>query len=159
MSRLPYVSSKVEVGRSQQRIMTMFRRFSVDSFSFHEKPCSGEFIIQFQYRGFPVSLPFSSEGVFQAYLRTEPWTHRKRKTKAQYEEEIREQSGRSIYRLAEDLLKAQFAAIEFGLISFEDAFLGSFFDMQSGKRLAEVMIPRLKDYVGGRLALKGRDPS
>ena len=157
MSRLPYVQSKVEVGRSQQRIMAMFRRFKVDSFSFHEKPGAGEFIIQFQYKGLPVSLPFSSGGVFQAYLRTEPWTHRKRKGRAQYEEEVREQAGRSIYRLAEDLLKAQFAAIEFGLISFEDAFLGSFFDPKSGRRLADVMVPRLKDYVGGMLALKGKE--
>jgi len=43
------------------------------------------------------------------------------------------------------------------LLSFEDAFLGSFFDLKSGRRLADVMVPRLKDYVGGMLALKGKD--
>lgn len=157
MTRLPYVLSTVEIGRSQQRIMAMFRRFKVDSFSFHEKPGSGEFIVQFQYKGLPVSLPFSSDGVFQAYLRTEPWNSRRKCSVAQYEEKLRDQANRSIYRLAEDWLKATFCAIEFGLIAFEDAFLGSFFDLQSGKRLADVMVPRLKDYVGGRLALKGRE--
>ena len=74
MSRLPYVTSTVEVGRSQQRIMGMFRRFKVDSFSFHEKPGAGEFIVQFQYKGLPVSLPFSSEGALKAYLQAEPWS-------------------------------------------------------------------------------------
>lgn len=157
MSRLPYVQSKVEVGRSQQRIMAMFRRFKVDSFSFHEKPGSGEFIIQFQYKGLPVSLPFSSEGVFKAYQETEPWTPRRRCSVAQHKENLLDQANRSIYRLAEDWLKATFCAIEFGLISFEDAFLGSFYDVQSGKRLSDVMVPKLKDYVGGRLALKGRE--
>ena len=156
MSRLPYAQSKVEVGRSQQRIMAMFRRFKVDSFSFHEKPGAGEFIIQFQYKGLPVSLPFSSDGVFEAYQRTEPWSPRRRCSVAQHEENLRDQANRSIYRLAEDWLKATFCSIEFGLLSFEDAFLGSFFDLKSGRRLADVMVPRLKDYVGGMLALKGK---
>jgi len=157
MTRLPYVTSTVEVGRSQQRIMQMFRRFKVDSFSFHEKPGAGEFIIQFQYKGLPVSLPFSSEGVFKAYLAAEPWGPRRRCSFDQHSENLRDQANRSIYRLAEDWLKATFCAIEFGLISFEDAFLGSFYDQQSGKRLADVMVPKLQEYVGGRLALKGRE--
>jgi hypothetical protein len=61
MTRLPYVLSTVEIGRSQQRIMTMFRRFKVDSFSFHEKPGSGEFIVQFQPSARPP--PYSSRKV------------------------------------------------------------------------------------------------
>jgi hypothetical protein len=59
----------------------------------------------------------------------------------------REQMARATYRALHDWLKAQFVAIEFGLLSFEDVFLSHFEWMIDGQRttVGRMIIPRLSN--------------
>lgn len=154
MTNLPYQASDVSVARSQDRIRQLFIRFGASRFSFSEEPAEGKFIINFIIRDLPVSLPFSADNVFQAYIKEKPYTSRMKRTREAYEQNLREQAGRSVYRFAEDYLKAVFTAIEFGLMTFEEAFLGSFINPSNGQRLGEALVPQLDQWVGGRLQLK-----
>lgn len=155
MTRLPYQSSEVSVARSQDRIRTLFIRFGASHFSFSEEPAAGLFVINFVINGLPVSLPFSADNVFQAYLKEKPYTSRMKRSREAYEHSLREQAGRSVYRFAEDYLKAVFTAIEFGLLTFEEAFLGSFINQYNGQRLGAAIVPMLEKWVGGNLQLEG----
>lgn len=154
MGRVPYQDSHVSIARSQERIRQLFIKYEVQRFGFAEDMEKNAIVIEFQYKGLPVSLPFSSKKMFDAFICNKPWSYRMKRTREQYEKDLREQAKKSIFRFAEVWLKANFEAIEFGLVSFEEVFLAHFVDVKRHKRLIDCIGSRLADFTGGLLQIE-----
>ena len=155
-----YSGSKVSVARSQERIRKMFMRYGVEAFQFSEAPLHGALQVSFQWRGLNIRLPFSVEALTVALLADEPWSSRRRSTRDEYEAKLRHTASQTIWRHVENWLKAQFDAIDTGIIGFAEAFMGGVVDNQ-GRCLRDVVVPHLTEFAEGRAALpefaRGRD--
>ena len=97
---------------------------------------SGEVLVQFEYRGLPVSVRASVKGYAAALLKRKPYTHRTRSSRVEHERKAKEQAAISVYSVLRDWVKGQITAVETGVLSFEGAFLGQIM-LPSGKTVLE----------------------
>lgn len=96
----------------------------------------GNLIVQFSHRGRDVQVSASFRGYAAAWLRKHPWTARKRGTKVDHEKKALEQAEISVCSILRDWLKGQVTAVETGVLSFEDVFLGQIM-LPTGKTVME----------------------
>ncbi len=85
---------------------------------------AGTVAVQFKYRGRNVHIEASARGWAAMYLREEPWSPRRKGSRAQYEAKALAQGNIAVYSMLRDWIKGQVVAIESGILSFEGAFLG-----------------------------------
>jgi hypothetical protein len=147
-----YSGSNVSVARSQERIRQMFMRYEVDAFEFSEAPLQGTLQVSFYWRGLHIRVPFSVEALAGAMLADEPWSSRRRSSLQDYEAKMRHKASQTIWRHVEAWLKAQFDAIDTGIITFAEAFMGGVVDAQ-GQCLRDVIVPQLAELASGSAAL------
>lgn len=140
-----YSDTTVAAGQSKAEIDALFEKYNI-----HEHGLltvgPGRFEVHFRRDGIPVRLPFTVDGIFQAMLKSDPWTTRRRCTKEEHEEKILEQANKAVWRHAAHYLKAVFEAIEFGIITFEEAMLHAIV-MPGGRRVYDDIGPRVSDIV------------
>lgn len=113
-------------------------RFGVQRFGVMEDYDKGELTIQFEYRGRRISMSASAKGYAALWLRSNPWSTHRRYTRQEWEAratEIGQMAAKSILR---DLVKAQLAAVEAGIASFEAVFL-RWTLLPSGETVAEAI--------------------
>ena len=103
---------------------------------------TGDIRISFEYQGRPVILPLSTSSYEEALRRETPYSNRTRRSRDKYDQDMREKAAKGIWRAAETWLKATLEAVEFGIVTFEEAFLASF-----GRELADGTVLRLGDRV------------
>ena len=135
MSSLPY-SNATSGQRALDEIQRILKKFGCSKFAYGTDWETGEIFIQFEHRSRPISLKASSRGYAAAWLRENPWTHRRHSTKAEWEAKALETGGIAIYSILRDWIKGQVAAIESGILSFESVFL-SYILLPSGKNVLE----------------------
>lgn len=117
-------------------IQKLLRRFGCTRFATGEDFATGELFIQFDHRGRMVHLKASVRGYAGAWLKANPYTSRRKASRAEHEARAVEIGGVAVYSILRDWVKGQVTAIETGMLSFESAFLGHMV-LPSGKRVIE----------------------
>jgi hypothetical protein len=97
---------------------------------------TGELLVQFTYREKQVSVKASAKGYAIAWLKKNPFTHRTRSSKTEYEKKALQIGSVAVYSILRDWIKGQVTAVETGILSFEGAFLGQIM-LGNGKTVME----------------------
>ena len=120
--RVPY---KVEAsGENARRETTkLLRRFGCESVGFTDDFARREVVLAFTHRGQSILLRASAKGWAQMYLKENPWTQRRRKSRVEYERDALQQGHIAVNSVLRDWIKGQITPIECGVLSFEAVFL------------------------------------
>lgn len=135
---LPYESA-TSGERAVQDMQKILRAFGCSKFGQMLDYEAGELLMQFEYRGRPVSVKASVNGYAQAWLKAHPAARRKSGnalTEHQRQAKAKEIAAVAVYSILRDWIKGQITAIETGVLSFEGAFLGQLL-LPSGKTVLE----------------------
>lgn len=118
----PYASaSSGDAARGE--ITRLLRRFGCQKIGFMDDFGSQSVLLHFEHRGRAVQLKASARGWAAGYLRENPYTHRKRGTKADYEAKAMAQGLIAVNSILRDWVKGQVTAIECGILEFDAAFM------------------------------------
>ena len=120
--RVPYA---VEAsGENARRETTkLLRRFGCESVGFTDDFARREVVLAFTHRGQSILLRASAKGWAQMYLKENPWTQRRRKSRVEYEPDALQQGHIAVNSVLRDWIKGQITPIECGVLSFEAVFL------------------------------------
>ena len=119
---LPYSNARSGANAIAE-IQKMLKKFGCQKFATGEDFDTGELFIQFEHRGRMVNMKASGRGYAAAWLKENPWTSRRKGSRAQYEAKALEIGSIAICSILRDWVKGQVTAIEVGMFSFEGAFL------------------------------------
>lgn len=120
---LPYENS-TSGKRALGEIQKLLRSFGCAKFGSMIDDSEGILMVQFEYRGRPVSVKASTKGYAAAWLKAHPFGPRVRGTLKQHERKALDIASVAVYSILRDWIKGQITAIETGILSFEGAFLG-----------------------------------
>lgn len=132
---LPY-SNATSGKKAIDEIQKILRAFNCQKFATGEDFESGEVFIQFFHRERTIHLTASAKGYAAAWLKENPWTSRRKGSRAQHESKALEVGSIAIYSVLRDWVKGQITAVEIGVMTFEAAFL-SHIMLPNGKRVIE----------------------
>ena len=119
---LPYQNS-ISGKNALDEIQKILKQFGCSKFAAGEDFEKGELFIQFEYRRHLVNLKASSSGYAQKWLKENPWSHRKKSTRQEWEEKAKQIAGIAVYSILRDWVKSQTTLIETGITDFESVFL------------------------------------
>jgi hypothetical protein len=140
---LPY--EKATSGeRALGEIQKLLRAFGCTKFGSMSDDEAGEILVQFEYRGRPVSVKASVRGYAAAWLKQNPVTiyntdianGRSNDKKIAQERKAMNIASVAVYSILRDWIKGQVTAIETGILTFEGAFLGQIL-LPSGRTVLE----------------------
>lgn len=121
---LPYETA-TSGERALGEIQKLLRGFGCTKFGSMSDDEAQEILVQFEYRGRPVSVKASIRGYAAAWLREHPYnSSRTRATKTEHERKAMNIASVAVYSILRDWIKGQITAIETGILTFEGAFLG-----------------------------------
>jgi hypothetical protein len=120
---LPYENS-TSGNKALGEIQKLLRGFGCNKFGSMIDDEKKKIMVQFEYRGKPVSVTASMSGYAAAWLKELPYSNRMRCTKIQHERKAMDIASIAVYSILRDWIKGQITAIETGILSFEGAFLG-----------------------------------
>lgn len=132
---LPYESA-TSGERALGEIQKLLRGFGCSKFGSMIDDTEGTLLVQFEYRGKPVSVKASTSGYAAAWLKEHPYTSRMHCTKQQHEKKAVEIASVAVYSIIRDWIKGQITAIETGILTFEGAFLAQML-LPSGQTVLE----------------------
>lgn len=132
---LPYESA-TSGERALGEIQKLLRGFGCSKFGSMIDDTEGTLLVQFEYRGKPVSVKASTSGYAAAWLKEHPYTSRMHCTKQQHEKKAVEIASVAVYSIIRDWIKGQVTAIETGILTFEGAFLAQML-LPSGQTVLE----------------------
>lgn len=132
---LPY-STATSGEKALGEIQKILRGFGCNKFGSMVDDVAGELLVQFEYHGRQVSVKASTKGYAAAWLKENPWNHRRTGTQTQYQKKAMDIASVAVYSILRDWIKGQIMAIETGILSFEGAFLGQIL-LPSGKTVLE----------------------
>lgn len=118
-----YKTTTVPIARSQEAIRKLLINFGVRGVQFSENFESGDITIRFAKR---INDNIRTVSVSMHIPDPPTPTQRRNSRNGKSTNERKEQMARATYRALHDWLKAQFVAVEFGLLTFEDVFLSHF---------------------------------
>jgi hypothetical protein len=137
---LPYANS-TSGEKALGEIQKLLRGFGCNKFGSMVDDIAGEIMVQFEYRGRPVSVKASMKGYAAAWLRENPYSQRMRSTKVEHERKAMDIASVAVYSILRDWIKGQITAIETGILSFEGAFLGQML-LPTGRTIMETVIEK-----------------
>jgi hypothetical protein len=117
-------------------IQKLLRGFGCSKFGSMSDDEAQEILVQFEYRGRPVSVKASVRGYAAAWLRAHPFGSRMRCSRVEYERKALDIASVAVYSILRDWIKGQITAIETGILTFEGAFLGQIL-LPSGQTILE----------------------
>ena len=132
---LPYENS-TSGERALGEIQKILRGFGCSRFGSMVDDGAQEIMVQFEFRGQPVSVKASIRGYATAWLKEHPYTNRTRCTRTEHERKAMEIASTAVYSILRDWIKGQVTAIETGILTFEGAFLGQLM-LPNGKTVLE----------------------
>lgn len=132
---LPYENS-TSGERALGEIQKLLRGFGCSKFGSMSDDEAQEILVQFEYRGRPVSVKASIRGYAAAWLKAHPYSTRSRSTRTEYERKAMEIASVAVYSILRDWIKGQITAVETGILTFEGAFLGQIL-LTNGKTVLE----------------------
>lgn len=117
-------------------IQKLLRGFGCAKFGSMSDDEAQEILVQFEYRGRPVSVKASVRGYAAAWMKQHPWGPRMRCDRKEHERKALNIASVAVYSILRDWIKGQIMAIETGILTFEGAFLGQIL-LPSGKTVLE----------------------
>jgi hypothetical protein len=132
---LPY-SESTSGERALGEMQKILRSFGCAKFGSMTDDVEGTLLVQFEYRGTPVSVKASAKGYAAAWLKENPWNSRRKGTPKEWERKAIAIGNVAIYSILRDWVKGQVTAIETGVLSFEAAFLGQIL-LKNGRTVEE----------------------
>lgn len=132
---LPYENA-TSGDRAVQDMQKILQRFGCSKFGQMMDWDAGELLVQFEFRGTPVSVKASVNGYAAAWLKEHPFSPRSRGSKIDHERKAKQIAGVAVYSILRDWIKGQTTAVETGILSFEGAFLGQIM-LTNGKTVLE----------------------
>jgi hypothetical protein len=120
---LPYESA-TSGERALGEIQKLLRGFGCTKFGSMIDDADGTVLVQFEYKGRPVSVKASTKGYAAAWLKEHPHSYRIKASLAQHQRKALDIASVAVYSILRDWIKGQITAIETGILSFEGAFLG-----------------------------------
>jgi len=120
--KLPY-SSATSGATALNDIQKMLKKFGCTKFATGEDFETGELFIQFEHYGRMVNMKASGKAYAAAWLRENPWSHRRKLSRKQHEAKAIEIGSIAVCSILRDWVKGQVTAIEIGMFTFEAAFL------------------------------------
>jgi hypothetical protein len=128
---LPY-SNATSGEKALGEIQKLLRGFGCNKFGSMSDDEADEILVQFEYRGRPVSVKASIRGYAAAWLRENPPTiyqtdinaGRAAAKKHAQERKAMDLASVAVYSILRDWIKGQITAVETGILTFEGAFLG-----------------------------------
>jgi hypothetical protein len=121
-SSLPYANA-TSGANARAEITKILRRLGCSEVGFMDDFVNHEVLLAFVHRGRQHQLRVSAKGWAQMSLRKNPWTHRHRTSKHDYEQRALTQGYLAINSIVRDLIKGQVTAIETGIASVEAIFM------------------------------------
>lgn len=138
---LPYASARSGVA-ARDEIIKILQRFGCSSVGFMDEFETNSVLLAFTWRDRPVQMKASAKGWAAAYLRENPWTNRRRSSRADYEADALRQGMIAINSILRDWVKGQVTAIETGILTFDHVFVPHMLT-QDGTPAIEIMRGRL----------------
>ena len=145
---VPYATASTGAS-ARDDITKVLRRFGCESVGFMDDFDKHEVLLAFTHRGRSIQLRASAKGWAQMFLKQEPWTHRRRGARIEYEQAALRQGHIAVNSILRDWIKGQMTAVECGILSFEAVFM-PYMLTADGRQLIE----RLEE---GDLLPKARD--
>lgn len=153
-----YKTTTVPIARSQEAIRKLLINFGVRGIQFSEDFESGDINVRFakmindNLRTVSVSM----------HIPEPPKPKRRTSRGSKSASDRKEQMARATYRALHDWLKAQFVAVDYGLLTFEDVFLSHFeWMLESGvmSTIGKIIKPRLETRSEFLLEVGERNPT
>lgn len=116
----------------------ILRRFGCDNFGVMQDWARGVTVVQFQWRERRVHLEASWAGYAAAWLKANPWSHRRKDSKAGWDAQAKTKGQLAVPSILRDWIKAQVTAIEVGLMPFDHVFMPHML-AHDGRRVVEHM--------------------
>lgn len=122
MGALPYESAR-SGSAALSEAEKILRKFGCSNFGIMNDWDRGVVIVQFEWKERRVHLEASWRGYAEAWLKENPWTHRRRVNRQAWEMEARRKGEMAVPSILRDWIKGQVTAIEMGMMPFEHAFM------------------------------------
>jgi hypothetical protein len=119
---VPYASATTGT-KAREEITKLLRRFGCEEIGFMDNYNEHAMLLAFTHRGQRVQLKASAKGWAQIWLRENPYTHRCRRSRTEYEQDALAQGHVAVNSVLRDWLKGMMTAVESGILSFEAVFL------------------------------------
>ena len=119
---VPYASAR-SGHAARDEITKILQRFGCESVGFMDNFEEKSILLAFRHRGRGVQLSASAKGWAAMYLRAEPYSNRRRQTRAQYEQSALDQGMIAVNSILRDWVKGQVTAVECGILSFNAVFM------------------------------------
>lgn len=132
---IPYASA-TSGSKAREEIVKLLKHFECSRVGFMDEFETHTLILQFEWRGIPVTLKASAQGWANAYLKEHPYTHRTRGTQRDYELKWLRQGEIAVNSILRDWVKGQVTAVETGILTFEQVFM-PYMMLPSGKSVLE----------------------
>ncbi|WP_128292049.1 hypothetical protein [Afifella aestuarii] len=140
MTAVPYASA-TSGAAARAEISKILQRFGCSSVGFMDDYEAKEVVLAFTHRGRNVQLRASARGWAAMYLAANPWTPRRRNSRAQYEADALNQGLVAVNSILRDWIKGQVTAVECGVLSFSAVFMPHMLSHE-GKTLIELVEER-----------------
>lgn len=99
------------------------RKFGCSNFGVMNDWERGLVICQFTWKTRQVHLEASWRGYAELWLKENPWSHKRRSSRTDWELEAKRHGELAVPSILRDWIKGQITAVEIGLMPFEHAFL------------------------------------
>jgi hypothetical protein len=118
----PYASATSGT-KARQEVIKILRRLDCESIGFMDDFEHHQVLLAFSHRGRQVQLHASAKGWAQMWLKVNPYSHRCRRTRIEYEQDALRQGHIAVNSILRDWIKGQVTAVECGILSFEAVFM------------------------------------
>ena len=120
--RVPYASARSGFA-ARDEITKILQRFGCESVGFMDNFEDHSILLAFNHRGKQIQLTASGKGWAALYLKENPYTHRRKGTRIEYEAKALKQGMIAINSILRDWVKGQITAVECGMLSFGAVFM------------------------------------
>lgn len=118
---LPYASASSGT-KAREEVNRILKHFGCSSIGWMDDYETNSVLLAFTRKGTNVQLRANAQGWANAYLKENPWSYRRRYTKAQWEKKAFDQGLIAVNSVLRDWVKGQITAIDTGVLTFEHVF-------------------------------------
>ena len=119
---LPYASATSGT-KARGEIISILQRFGCSSVGFMDEFETHSVLLAFTWRERPIQMRASAQGWANAWLKENPYSHRRRSTRDEWEASALRQGMIAINSILRDWVKGQITAIETGILTFDHVFV------------------------------------
>jgi len=109
--------------KARDEITKILQRFGCERVGFMDNFEEKSVLLAFVHRGRNVQLEASAKGWAAAFLKANPYNHRKRATRQEYEAAALKQGMVAVNSILRDWVKGQITAVECGILEFGAVFM------------------------------------